>query len=97
MVIFGRQPAFWVGLIVTLVAGALSTLVGEGVISDALAGDINDGLAAIAQLVILLSPLIAGLLIRPQVTPVVSPALPAGTAVTVTNPDPMVADKTVHL
>ena len=83
MTIFGRQPAFWIGLIVTLVLGALSTLVGEGVISDALAGQITDGVNAIAQLAVLLAPLITGLLIRPAVTPVAAPSLPVGTPVLV--------------
>ena len=83
MTIFGRQPAFWIGLIVTLVLGALSTLVGEGVISDALAGQITDGVNAIAQLAVLLAPLITGLLIRPTVTPVAAPSLPVGTPVLV--------------
>jgi len=67
--IFGREPAVWIGLIVTIILGALTTLVGEGVISDALAGSITDGVNAVAQLAVLFAPLIAGVLIRSQVSP----------------------------
>lgn len=87
MTIFGRQPAFWIGLIVTLILGALQTLSGQGVISDALNSQITDGVNAVAQLLVLLAPLITGLLIRPTVTPVSSPALPAGTNVTAITPE----------
>ena len=78
----GREPAFWIGLIVTIIIGVLTTLTGEGVISDALAGRVTDFVNAIAELAVLLAPLIAGLLIRQQVTPVAAPVLPAGTDVT---------------
>ncbi len=81
MKIFGREPAFWIGLIVTLVAGVLTTLVGEGVISDALAGRINDGAKAVAELALLLTPFITGMLIRPNVTSMAAPKLPEGTKV----------------
>jgi hypothetical protein len=78
----GREPAFWIGLIVTLIIGVLTTLTGEGVISDALAGRITEFTNAIAELAVLLAPLIAGLWIRQNVTPVAAPVLPVGTAVT---------------
>lgn len=81
--IFGRQPAFWIGLIVSLILGAVSTLTGQGLISDALQGRITDLVNATAQLAVLLAPLITGLLIKPVVTPVAAPALPEGTKVTV--------------
>lgn len=84
--IFGRQPAFWIGLIVTIILGALQTLSGEGLVNDATKGQITDGVNAIAQLAVLVAPLIAGLLIRTQVTPVSAPALPAGTTVEVQTP-----------
>jgi hypothetical protein len=84
--IFGREPAFWIGLIVTLVLGAVSTLAGQGVISDALKGQITNVVNAIAQIAVLLAPLIAGLLIRQTVTPVAAPALPQGTTVEVITP-----------
>lgn len=86
MTILGRQPAFWIGLIVTIILGALQTLVGEGLISDALNGQITDGVNAIAQLALLIAPLVTGLLIKPAVTPVAAPALPAGTTVQVYTP-----------
>jgi hypothetical protein len=80
--VFGRQPAFWIGLAVTIILGVVSTLTGNGLISDALQGRITDLINAIAQLLTLLAPLIAGVLIKPVVTPVAAPVLPAGTAVT---------------
>lgn len=86
MTIFGREPAFWIGLIVTIVLGLVQTLLGNGLISDAVAGKVTDITNAIAQLLVLLAPLIAGILIRPTVTPAASPALPRGTTVTVLNP-----------
>jgi uncharacterized membrane protein len=95
MTIFGRQPAFWIGLIVTIIFGALQTLVGEGVISDALNSQITDGVNAIAQLLVLFAPLIAGLVIRQGVTPVAFPALDKGTKVTVITPEGMPNTTTV--
>lgn len=70
MTIFGREPAVWIGLIVTIILGAVSTLLGQGFISDATSGHITDAVNAIAQLAVLVAPLIAGILIRSQVTPV---------------------------
>lgn len=84
--IFGRQPAVWIGIIVSAVLAVVSVLTGQGVISDALAGRITDGVNALAQLLVLVAPLITGLLIRPTVTPTAAPALPAGTTVTVYQP-----------
>jgi hypothetical protein len=54
-------------LVVTLALGILQTLQGEGIVSDALAGQITDAINALAQILVLLSPLIAGLLIRQRV------------------------------
>lgn len=68
--IFGREPAVIIGLLVTIALGIVSTLLGQGFISDATSGNLNDGINAVGQLAILLAPLIAGILIRPQVTPV---------------------------
>jgi hypothetical protein len=81
--IFGRQPAFWIGLIVTLILGAVRTIAGEGLISDAAQGQVENAVQAVAQLLELAAPLIAGLLIKQAVTPVVAPKLPAGTTVQV--------------
>jgi hypothetical protein len=89
MTIFGREPAFWIGLAVSLVLGVVSTLTGNGLISDALAGQITDIANSIAQLLVLLAPLIAGILIRQRVTPTGAPALPTGTIVTVLTPGDM--------
>lgn len=86
MTIFGRQPAFWIGLIVSCVLAVVGVLSGQGVLSDALKGQITDGVNAVAQLLVLLAPFITGLLIRPTVTPVSAPALPAGTNVTAITP-----------
>lgn len=67
--IFGREPARWIGLIVTLILGAVATLLGEGFISDAASGRITDFVDAIAQLALLFAPYITSELIRTQVTP----------------------------
>ena len=68
--LFGREPAVWIGLIVTIALGVVSTLLGQGFISDATSGNLNDGINALGQLAILIAPLIAGIVIRSQVTPV---------------------------
>jgi hypothetical protein len=86
-VIFGRQPAYWIGLIVTIVLGAVSTIAGEGLISDALRGQIENAVQAVAQLLVLVAPLIASALIQPRVTPIASPKLKAGTEVAVEDSD----------
>ena len=84
--IFGRLPAFWIGLIVSLVVAILQVLTGQGLIPEAQAGHVNDAVNAIGQLLILISPLIAGILIPTQVTPVAAPSLQQGTFVTVITP-----------
>ena len=86
MKLLGREPAFWIGLIVTLILGVISTLSAEGVISLALAGKVTDTVTLLSQLLILLAPIVTGLLIRSQVTPIAAPALPSGTTVTVITP-----------
>lgn len=65
--ILGRQPAFWIGLIVTLILGVVQTLLGEGLISDAAAGQVSSVVDGLGKFLVMLSPLIAGLLIRQQV------------------------------
>jgi ABC-type transporter Mla maintaining outer membrane lipid asymmetry permease subunit MlaE len=70
MTLFGREPAVIIGLVVTIILGAVSTLLGDGFISDVTAGKVTDAVNAIAQLAVLAAPLIAGILIRPRVTPV---------------------------
>ena len=81
--IFGRQPAFWIGLIVTIVLGIVRTLAGEGLISDAATGQVTSAVNAIGELALLVAPLVTGLLIQPNVTPVAAPKLPANTEVMV--------------
>jgi hypothetical protein len=85
--IFGREVSFWVGVVVALVLGVVQTLSGNGLISDALTGQITDGVDAISQAILLLVPVITGLIIRQGVTPVNAPALPQGTVVEVITPD----------
>jgi hypothetical protein len=86
MTIFGRQPAFWIGVIVSCILAVVSVLTGDGVLSDALAGQITDGITALAEILVLLAPVITGLLIRTQVTPTADPQLPQGSVVTVVTP-----------
>lgn len=81
-----REPAFYIGLAVSVVLAVLSVLTGQGVVSDAIAGQITDATNAIAQLALIFAPLITGILIRPTTTPVAAPALPTGTTVTVYQP-----------
>jgi uncharacterized membrane protein len=100
MKVFGREPVVWIGIIVSCIIAVLSVLTGQGVVSDALAGNITDGVNAVAQLLVILSPIIAAILSRPTVTPVAQPSLPVGTPVLVQGtgdeppPDAVVALKT---
>ena len=82
MTILGRQPAFWIGLIGTIVLGVVQTLAGQGVISDLAAGKVVDLTNSLVNLLPLVAPLIAGLVIKTQVTPTSAPVLPTGTIVT---------------
>ena len=84
--VFGRQPAFWIGLIVSLVIAVVQTVSGSGLISEAQGGHITDAANAIGQLLVLIAPLITGILIHTQVTPIAAPSLPQGTTVTVITP-----------
>ena len=86
MTIFGREPAFWIGVIGAVAVAVIQTLAGQGVISDVAAGKTIDTLTLLQQLLTILVPVIAGLVIRTQVTPVAAPALPSGTKVTVITP-----------
>ena len=85
-VILGREPAFWIGLVVTILVGIVNTLAGNGLISSVAAGKTADTLNLLGQLATILAPVIAGLLIRPVVTPTSAPVLPKGTVVTVVTP-----------
>jgi hypothetical protein len=71
--VFGREPAVIIGTIATIAVGIIATLTGNGFISDVAAGKATDIVNSIAQLLLLIAPLIAGVLIRGQVTPVTKP------------------------
>lgn len=64
-----KEPALIIGTIVTIILGVVTTLDGNGFISDALAGKVTDAVNAIGQIIILLLPVITAALIRTQVTP----------------------------
>jgi hypothetical protein len=83
--IFGREPAFWIGLIVSIVLAVVRVVAGEDLISPDQADAAANATQKVADVVLLIAPLIAGLLIRQTVTPVAAPSLPAGTDVTVTS------------
>jgi hypothetical protein len=79
--IFGREPALWIGTIVSIILAVVSVLVGDGVITDVFAGRVTDIATSVAELLILLMPLITAAIIRPTTTPLVAPSLPVGTRV----------------
>jgi len=85
--VFGRLPAFWIGLIVSIAIAVIQTLSGQGLISDATSGKAVDAVNWIGQLAVFAAPFITGMLIHTQVTPVAAPSLPQGTTVTVTSPN----------
>jgi hypothetical protein len=64
-----NEPARWIGLIVALVIGAVTTANGQGFVSDAIRGQVTDIVNAAAQLVTLLLPIITAEIIRTQVSP----------------------------
>jgi len=66
---WGKEPAVIIGTIVTIVLAVVTTLDGNGFISDALAGKLTDLVNGGAQLLLLLLPLITAILIRTQVSP----------------------------
>jgi hypothetical protein len=80
--ILGRQPAFWIGLIGTIILGVVQTLAGQGVINDLTAGRVVDLTHSLVNLLTLVAPLLAGLAIHTQVTPTAAPVLSIGTPVT---------------
>jgi hypothetical protein len=86
MLINGREPSFWIGVITSCVLAVVTTLMGQGVLSDAMAGRLTDGVNAVAQIITLLAPIIAALVIRQRVTPTSAPVLDKGTVVTVETP-----------
>jgi hypothetical protein len=95
MTILGREPAVWVGIIVSCIFAVVGVLSGEGLINDALKGQITDGVNAVAQLLVLLAPVITGIVIRGQVTPNAKPSLPQGTIVEVVTPEGQLNKQTI--
>lgn len=87
MSIGNREPAAIIGIVVSCVLAVISVLSAQGVLNEALTGKLTDGVNAVAQLLVLLAPIITGLLIRTQVTPTAAPALPEGTTVQVITPE----------
>ena len=74
--IFGRQPVVWIGLLASLALGILQAVSGVDVIVP------GQPAQSAANIIKIVGPLIAAFLAQNFVTPVSSPVLPAGTAVT---------------
>lgn len=72
-----RNPALIIGLVVTILVGALEQIAGSGIVN-------GNGLVLVNDLVSAL-PFIGTLLIHQLVTPVASPVLPINTPVTTPN------------
>lgn len=89
--IFGREPVRWVGIILTLILALVGTLMGEGVISEALGGRITDianqSVEIITGILVLVGPLIATEIARRGATAALQPKLAVGTPVLVDRPD----------
>lgn len=62
-----KEPAVLIGTVVTIILAVITTLSGNGFISDVVAGQATDIVNSIQQLLLLLAPIIAGGLIRGQV------------------------------
>ena len=62
-----KEPALIIGTIVTILLAVVTTLSGNGFISDALAGKLTDLVNGAGQLILLLLPLITAALIRTRV------------------------------
>lgn len=62
-----KEPVLIIGTIVTVIIGAISTLSGNGLISDVAAGRATDVVKGIGDLLTLLAPLIAAALTRGKV------------------------------
>lgn len=71
---FGAEPAAWIGLVATIVVGALTQIVGSGLITSA------DGLNVLNALIAVI-PVLAGLVIRQFVTPAAPAPAPAPPAI----------------
>lgn len=80
--IFGREPIAWIGIILVFVITIIQTALGQGLISDALAGQVTNGANSLAETLIAFLPLILNIYGRSKVTPVAAPVLPLGAPVT---------------
>lgn len=80
------EPVRLIGILASVVLAVVTTLLGEGVISDALAGQITDGVAAVKELLVILAPIFATELARRQSTPFAAPRVKEGTAIEVITP-----------
>lgn len=78
--VFGREPAVWLGLIGSILIGILHQLVGAGLISA-------DASQTTENLITTLIPFVVTIILRQLVTPVAAPTLPAGTTVKVQGTD----------
>lgn len=81
------EPVRLVGIIATCILAVLSVLTGEGVISDALAGQITDGVEAVKELALILVPIIVTEIARKRSTSFAAPRVKEGTTVTVITPE----------
>ena len=87
MKIFGREPVLWVGIIMAFIIAIVETALGQGLISDVLAGKIEDVAQSLASTTLVLLPIILNLFARAAVTPVAAPLLPVGTPVLIQGED----------
>jgi len=62
-----KEANLIIGTVVTIIVAAIATFTGNGFISDAVAGKATDIVNAVAQLLLLISPIIATVLARGQV------------------------------
>jgi uncharacterized membrane protein len=62
-----KEPALIIGTIVTILLAALQTLQGNGFISDIAAGTATDLVNSVANLLVLLVPLITAAVVRQRV------------------------------
>lgn len=74
--LFGRQPILWVGIVASLVVTVVTQLSGPGII------DTTHPAQTAINVITILGPIISAFIGRYFVTPVASPVLSAGTAVT---------------
>ena len=84
--IAGREIARWIGLAVTLIVAVARVLVGDELISQDQADAAANAAQKVADVLLLLAPLITTEIVRRQVTPISDPKLALGTPVLVERP-----------